>query len=101
VARLRRAVLLGARFGGAGEGRRSTVRVGVERRGAAAAVRRALRLARVALPRMPPGPRRAVSPRSVLPSLLLAGWIRRPRSCSIGLVETDVCSSIASTWFIE
>jgi hypothetical protein len=100
VARLRRAVLLGARFGGAGEGRRSTVRVGVERRVAAAAVRRALRLARVALLRMPPGPRRAVSPRSLLPSLLLAGWIR-PRSCSTGLVETDVCISIASTWFIE
>lgn len=64
VARLRRAVLLGARLGasaGAGEGRRGAVRVGVERRGASAAVRRALRLARVALPRMPPGPRRAVS----------------------------------------
>jgi len=64
VARLRRAVLLGAGIGaagGAGEGRRGSVRVGVERRGAAAAVRRAVLLARVALPRLPPRPRRAVS----------------------------------------
>lgn len=63
MARLRRAVLLGAGIGaaGAGEGRRGGLRVGVERRGAAAAVRRALRLARVAVPRLPPRPRRAVS----------------------------------------
>lgn len=65
VARLRRPLLLGARaavaVGGGREGRRGGVRVGVERRGAAAAVRRALRVARVALPRLPPRPRRAVS----------------------------------------
>jgi len=63
VARLRRAVLLGAGIGaaGAGQGRRGSVRVGVERRWAAAAVRRAVLLARVALPRLPPRPRRAVS----------------------------------------
>ena len=105
MARLRRAVLLGARLGssaGAGEGRRGVVRLGVERRGAAAAVRRPLRLARVALPRMPPGPSHAVSallaPSFIL--LLLVGWIR-PRRCSPGLAELDACCSVASTWLVE
>ena len=105
MARLRRAVLLGAGIGaaGAGEGRGGALRVGVERRGAAAAVRRALRLARVALPRLPPGPRRAVSAARAVPlsctfsasAGVPVGSIR-PRRYSFGPAEAPGCSSIAS-----